>query len=186
MLGDFDFFPEDVGNVLFAINVLDVNLVLFLVEANTKFVHVDMVDFLRHRYTFGPVQAAAVVIPNGSGGGAIGECKVFEQVLDDNDRFGTFISSIEFRLAGASSNSPLFMHATPADGSAHAKDDISQQGLDIRDGNHFGGGCSVDWVAGILGSPICICIGTILGGEGHVGQTGGPPRVKHILRSRVP
>jgi hypothetical protein len=52
-----------------------------------------------------------------------------KEVADCKGQFGSFIHSIDFRLAGALTDGPFFMGTPPAHRSSHFEDNMSEKGL---------------------------------------------------------
>jgi hypothetical protein len=76
VFGILDFFCKQVGNVLFAFNMADIDVPVLLGLLDAKFAHVDVAQFLRDRDAFSPVYASIIIVPNGSRNCAVGEAKI--------------------------------------------------------------------------------------------------------------
>jgi hypothetical protein len=84
---------------VFAFNVSDVDVAVLLGLTNSEFSHINVAELLGNGDTFGPVDAAAVVIPYGSRNGAIRETKVLKKVSDGKDGLRAFIGRVYFGFA---------------------------------------------------------------------------------------
>jgi len=65
--GILDFLCEHVADIVDSGNVLDADMSIALGQTDGEFSHIDVSEFPRDRYSFTPVDATAVVVPNGSG-----------------------------------------------------------------------------------------------------------------------
>ncbi len=77
---------------------------------------------------------------------------------DGKDRPPPLLVASIFEIAGAAACGALFGCATPAYWPTHAKDDVAEKQLDIRGESHS---FATSGMTGVLGSPVCIYVGTI-------------------------